>query len=98
VHAARINDVTFCALIEHEMYHCAHARTEFGAPRFRKDGRPIFGMRGHDAEEFVGVVRRYGLAAAAGGVRELVEAALREPEVARANVDAACGTCGSRVG
>jgi hypothetical protein len=46
------------------------------------------------SEEFVGVVRRYGVGAAAPGVRELVEAAQREPEVEAAEVSLACGTCG----
>lgn len=89
------SDADFCALVEHEMYHCGHARTEFGSPRFRRDGRPIFAIRGHDVEEFVGVVRRYGVGRKGSGVPELVEAANRTPEVAPASIAAMCGTCGT---
>lgn len=63
----------------------------FGQPKFTQLGKPKFAMRGHDIEEFVGVVRRYGPSAA--GVQELVDAANRRPEVALANIANACGTC-----
>lgn len=89
--AAQADDATFCAVIEHELYHCAQERDEFGAPKFRKSGLPAFAMRGHDIEEFVGVVRRYG--AAAAGVQDLIDAAQRPPEIARAHVAELCGTC-----
>lgn len=95
-YCGRIDDATFCALVEHELYHCAHRRDRYGAPKFHKDGRPVFGIRGHDVEEFVGVVRRYGVGAATGGVGELVEAANGTPEVAGADIVAACGTCEAR--
>jgi hypothetical protein len=91
-YSAQADDLSFCALVEHELYHCAQKQGEFG-PKFTKDGTPMFGIRGHDAEEFVGIVRRYGLAGAAGGVRELVAAAARPPEVGVARIAAACGTC-----
>jgi hypothetical protein len=81
----------FCALVEHELYHCAQAKDPFGMPRFHRDGSPVFTMRGHDVEEFVGVVRRYG--ADAAHVRALVDAANRPPEVAGASIAQACGTC-----
>lgn len=81
----------FCALVEHELYHCAQAKDPFGMPRFHRDGSPVFTMRGHDVEEFVGVVRRYG--ADAAHVRELVDAANRPPEVDGARIAQACGTC-----
>lgn len=90
-HADHCSDAEFCALVEHELYHCGQERDPFGAPKFTADGRPKFGMRGHDIEEFVGVVRRYG--ADAAGVRELVEAAQKRPEVANASIAQACGTC-----
>ena len=85
------DDATFCALVEHELYHCAQAVNEFGAPRFsRATGRPIYTLRGHDVEEFVGVVRRYG--ARATGASELVRAANAGPQVAPAAISGACGT------
>lgn len=89
-------DAEFMALVEHEMYHAAQDVDAFGVPKFSKStGAPVFVIRGHDVEQFVGVVRRYG--ADASGVREMVDAASRPPEVARARIEHACGTCQLRV-
>ena len=86
------SDAKACALIEHELYHCAQDRDEYGAPKFnRQTGRPVFAMRGHDVEEFIGVVRRYG--ADAAGIRELIEAVEAGPEIAAASIAQCCGTC-----
>lgn len=93
-YAATCGDAEFCALVEHELYHAGQERDEFGGPKFRKDGRPALAIRGHDVEEFVGVVRRYG--ADAAGVREMVVAANARPEIARAHLAEACGTCLAR--
>ena len=94
VYASRIDDTTFCALVEHEMLHCGHARDAEGNFRFSSStGLPIFAIRGHDAEEFVSIVARYGVGAAAGGVAELVAAAQRAPSIAAASIASACGTC-----
>jgi hypothetical protein len=90
-YAANCTDAEFCALVEHELYHAGQERDEFGGPKFTLEGRPKFGMRGHDVEEFVGVVRRYG--ADAAGVRAMIDAAQHAPEVARASVAELCGTC-----
>lgn len=91
-HCQQISDIEFLALIEHELYHCAQAQDEFGAPRFNQQtGEPVFAIRGHDVEEFVGVVRRYG--AVSGAVKELVIAAANRPEVAQIDISRACGTC-----
>lgn len=85
-------DAERCVLIEHELYHCAQDRDTYGAPKFNQStGRPSFVIRGHDVEEFVGVVRRYG--ADASGVRQLVDAANDRPEIAAANIAHACGNC-----
>jgi hypothetical protein len=55
---------------------------EFGCPKFnRQTGLPVFGMIGHDVEEFVGIVRRYGAGSAAGRTRDLVAAAKKKPEI-----------------
>ncbi|AOX08645.1 MULTISPECIES: putative metallopeptidase [Pseudomonas] len=83
-------DAEFCALVEHELYHIAQATDEHGAPKFTQEGLPKLQMRGHDVEEFVGVVRRYG---AGEDVQQLIEAASRPPEVAKINISRACGTC-----
>lgn len=92
-YASQCPDASFCALLEHEMYHCGQAINAFGEPAFNKDGFSIFCIRGHDVEEFTGVVRRYGPGASAGGVKEFVEAANRGPLIARADISHACGTC-----
>lgn len=91
-HAASCSDIEWCAIVEHELYHCAQAKDAFGSPRFNKDtGLPVFAMRGHDVEEFVGVVRRYG---AMGNVVSMIEAAKAKPTVALADISGVCGTCG----
>jgi len=89
-HCATCSDTEFCALIEHELYHIGQDTDEFGMPKFTKSGSPALALRGHDIEEFVGVVRRYG---ASGDVARLVEAAKRPAEVATTNISRACGTC-----
>lgn len=92
-YAEAASDAAFCALAEHELYHAAQARDEYGAPKFnRQTGLPAFTIRGHDVEEFIGVVRRYG--ADAAGVRELVAAAALGPTVSEADIRTCCGTCG----
>jgi hypothetical protein len=86
------DDARFCALVEHELYHAAHATDEFGSPRFHRDtGLPMFTIRGHDVEEFVGVVRRYGVVN--GAVAELVIAAAARPSIGPAALASGCGTC-----
>lgn len=90
-HALACDDAEFCALVEHELYHAAQETDEYGAPKFRQDGSPAFTIRGHDIEEFVGVVRRYG--AETAGVSALIEAAKGKPEVAQIRISQACGTC-----
>lgn len=85
------SDIEFCALVEHELYHIAQEIDEYGSPKFYRDsGLPKLCMRGHDVEEFVGVVRRYG---ASADVQELVDAANQPTEVAKLNIARACGTC-----
>jgi hypothetical protein len=52
-------------------------------------------MRGHDVEEFVGVVARYG--AEATGVAAIVDAAKAGPTIGRASIAGVCGTCSLKV-
>ena len=47
-------------LVFHELSHCVHAKDRYGAPRFTRDGLPIWGMAAHDVEEFTATVARYG--------------------------------------
>lgn len=90
-YCSQCSDLEFCALVEHELYHIAQATDEFGAPKFNRDtGQPVLTLRGHDVEEFVGVVRRYG---ASRDVQELVDAANQPAEVAHLDIARACGTC-----
>lgn len=50
------------ALVDHELSHCAQATTEDGeTPKFTRDGDPVWTIKGHDLEEFCGVVERNGL-------------------------------------
>lgn len=90
-YCSQCSDLEFCALVEHELYHIAQATDDYGAPKFNKEtGMPVLKLRGHDVEEFVGVVRRYG---ASKDVQEMVDAANRPAEVAHVDVARACGTC-----
>lgn len=87
------SDAEWCALVEHEMSHIAQARDEFGAPKFTKDGRPKLTIQGHDVEEFIGVVRRYGIGNPEGNLARLIAAGRNAPEVSRVALAGACGTC-----
>lgn len=89
-YCAQCSDADFCALVELELYHIAQATDQYGAPKFTQEGLPKLEMRGHDVEEFVGVVRRYGTSAQ---VQELVDAANNPAEVGKLNISRACGTC-----
>lgn len=91
MHWASIDNATACAIAEHELSHAAQETDEYGAPKFRKDGSPAFTIRGHDVEEFIGVVERYG--AQATGITRLIEAAQRGPSIGLAQITGACGTC-----
>lgn len=91
-YASEVGDAEFCALVEHELYHCGQAKDEFGQPRFIEEtGLPVFAMRGHDIEEFVGVVKRYGVVSKE--IAALVGAAADVPAVSAENIRSACGTC-----
>lgn len=89
--AHQASDTEFCAVVEHELYHCGQQKDIFGAPKFTQDGRPSFGMRGHDVEEFIGVVRRYG--AVDRSVREMVDAAKQRPLISGLEISRSCGVC-----
>jgi hypothetical protein len=89
-YCATCSDADFCALVEHELYHIAQVKDQYGAPKFTQEGLPKLEMRGHDVEEFVGVVRRYG---ASPDVQALVDAANSPAEVGKLNISRACGTC-----
>lgn len=87
------DEAGFCSLIEHELYHIAHAKDDLGELAFDKYGNPKLAMRRHDVEEFVGVVRRYGVGHPGGALSQLVQAANANPQVSRIRMAQACGTC-----
>lgn len=95
-YAAQCSNAQFCALVEHELYHCSFERTKFGSPKFTKDGKPKFAILGHDVEEFVGIVARYGAGNASGATARLVQAAGRAPSVIEAEIEAIC-SCGATI-
>lgn len=91
-YCAEVDDAGFCALNEHELYHCAQDLDKWGSPRFSQStGRPLFAIKNHDVEQFLGVVRRYGRHAS--GVDELVRAAEAIPLLQSSSIAGACGTC-----
>lgn len=47
-------------LIFHELAHIRQKVDRYGAPRFDKDGLPVYGLKNHDVEEFTSTVARYG--------------------------------------
>lgn len=96
VWAWRYDDRQFFGLIDHELCHAGVAKDDFGAPRFsNKTGEPVWALRPHDVETFVGTTARWG--AHAAGAAELVAAALREPLFAfvpgKNFTPAACAAC-----
>lgn len=93
LYANDCDDASFCALVDHELCHCAQAEDEFGAPKFTREGAPVFTIRGHDVEEFVSVVRRWGIQAAGDAATDLVIAAAQQPLITPAKLAQGCGTC-----
>jgi hypothetical protein len=95
MYCATCSDLEFMALLEHELYHIGQERDEFGAPKFYRDsGLPKLCIRGHDVEEFTGVVRRYG---PSFEVHQMMQAAQAKPELSPVSIAHACGTCLRRV-
>lgn len=85
------NIASACALIEHELYHCAQKRDRWGELVFNKDGEPVWCIRPHDVEEFVGVVARYG--ASAARMQDMAEAIAAGPTFGAAELNGICGVC-----
>ncbi|MEN8271669.1 putative metallopeptidase [Acinetobacter baumannii] len=84
-------DRDFCALIEHELYHIGVERDEDGDPLISEmTGLPKHYLAGHDVEEFIGVVKRWG---ADESVKRLIEVAKQAPFVSDVNISKCCGTC-----
>lgn len=78
------------ALSDHELYHCAQAVDRYLIPKFHRDsGLPVFALRGHDVEEFVGVVRRWGVVD--NEVEALVAAGNAKPLFGARDISRFCG-------
>lgn len=92
-YAREASDAEFCALVEHELYHIGHKPDDFGAPAFDREGNPKLYLRGHDVEEFVGVVARYGMGDPDGKLAQMVAAANAGPTAKPLRIAQACGTC-----
>jgi Putative phage metallopeptidase len=94
VYALEASDAAWCALIEHELYHAAQAQDENG-PRFSpQTGLPVWALRAHDVEEFLGVIARYGMATDELRVLgETLATAAIKPEFTAADLAGICGTC-----
>lgn len=90
---AGVEVVEQCSGCEHEVFHCGHKPDALGFPAFSKDGRPKFGIRGHDVEEFTGIMKRYGPTAGAGDSLAFVMATRIEPEITLKDFAGMCGTC-----
>lgn len=78
-------------VLEHELYHCGHKQDQFECPKFKPDGTPVFYIKGHDIEEFVGVGKRYG--AVTPELSALKEALSWTPEFDALQLSHFCGVC-----
>jgi len=84
-----------CALVEHELCHCAQKTDEYGTPQFSDaTGRPKWTIAGHDAEVFVHEVARYG--AYTDELERLRDAFEEGPTAEETAIRGVCG-CGAPV-
>lgn len=87
----RSNNRDFCALIDHELYHIGVERDEEGDIVYsRFTGLPKHHLAAHDVEEFIGVVKRWGMNES---VKRLVQVAQNPPFVPDVDISKCCGTC-----
>jgi len=83
---------SFCAVIDHELYHCGQKRGHFSEPLFdRKTGKPKYCIIGHSFEEFTGVIRSWGLGAVSPEISEAFEYAKQGAEFDLAQLANYCG-------
>lgn len=86
----QMNVLSQLALLEHELYHCGQQYDKYECPKFREDGRPLYTLRGHDVEEFTGIVRRYGSQVLD---KDFILAIYGDPELGLVNFAGVCGNC-----
>lgn len=85
------NDNEFCALLEHELYHIGVLKDDDGEIIYSDHtGLPKHYLAGHDVEEFIGVVKRWG---PSESVKRLVEVAKNPPFVSERDISKCCGNC-----
>lgn len=84
LYCSEANDPTFLGLCSHELRHCALIR-------YTNQGMPIWGMKGHDYEFFLGDVELFGVDAC--GIRPVIEAASKPPLISGAAIRSVCGYC-----
>lgn len=85
------NDNEFCALLEHELYHIGVLKDDDGEIIYSDHtDLPKHYLAGHDVEEFIGVVKRWG---ASESVKRLVEVAKNPPFVSERDISKCCGNC-----
>jgi len=92
---AEADEMSVCAVVEHELYHCGQEKDEFGHPKFTENGWPKWAMRPHDVEEFIGVAGRYG--AYSEGLIAMQTVLSRPPLIKREEATRAVCGCGARV-
>lgn len=85
------DDLSFSAIVKHELCHCAQALDRGGQKWFRENGSRVFTMAPHDVEQFVSVVRDFG--PVGRNTPEFIEAARQRPRFGEAQVRVACGNC-----
>ncbi|MGI3264361.1 putative metallopeptidase, partial [Acinetobacter baumannii] len=77
--------------LEHELYHIGVERDEDDEMIFSSStGLPKHYLAGHDVEEFIGVVKRWG---ANENVKRLIEVAKNPPFVSDLDISKCCGNC-----
>ena len=93
---AEADEVSKCAVIDHELFHCAQKRNKDGERAFdRLSDRPQWAIRHHDLEEFVGIARRYG--AWSPQLQQMKSALEHKPLIGRPLCVGAC-SCGAVIG
>lgn len=80
-----------CALVEHELMHCSFKKDEFGDPKLDKYGEYQWSMRGHDIEQFIGVMARYGPTSETE--EKFIQAAKDGPQFKGIELAGICGSC-----
>lgn len=84
------DDATFCAVVDHELYHCIERLNRWEEPMTDENGNQLWNLRGHDFEQFNGVVRRFG--ARAAGLETAMQLAMQPPLMTAQQILGACGT------